>query len=324
MSSLVRVAVGVVTDSQGRILIALRPEHVHQGGLWEFPGGKVHAEETLEQALRRELWEELGIEVRASEPLIRIRHDYPDKSVLLEVHRVTSFKGEACGKEAQPIRWVSPQALFDYKFPQANWAIVQALNLPDKLLITGAANSPDDFAQRLENALANGVRLVQLRLPGVDEKSYVELARIASRFCEVSQAQLVANTSPELWPRLPQGIGLHLNRHHLTRLAVRPVAAQVLLGASCHNAEEIEQAGRLGVNYVTLSPVAATHSHPDVQPMGWQAFTELAEYAGVPVYALGGMTETDLEEALASGAQGIAGIGFAWPEDVLGPSVHKG
>ncbi len=318
MKSLVRVAVGVVTDAQGRILIALRPEHVHQGGLWEFPGGKVDAGETLAQALRRELWEELGIVVRASEPLMRIRHDYQDKSVLLEVHKVTAFDGQACGKEAQPIRWVVPQALFDYEFPQANRAIVRALNLPDRLLITGPASSPTDFGQRLEQALAQGIRLVQLRLPQADEESYLQLAGIASRLCEASKAQLVANASPQLWRRLPQGVGLHLNRHQLAVCESRPVAAGVLLGASCHNAEELEQAGRLGVDYVTLSPVAPTRSHPGARPLGWQRFTELAERAGFPVYALGGMTEQELPEARLRGAQGIAGIGFAWPaEQVL-------
>lgn len=313
MSSLVQVAVGVVTDAQGRVLIALRPAQVHQGGLWEFPGGKVDSGETLEQALERELWEELGIVVRASEPLIRIRHDYPDKSVLLEVRKVTVFDGQACGKEAQPIRWVTPQALFDYTFPQANRAIVQALNLPDRLLITGSFSSPADFGRRLEAALAQGVKLVQLRLPGADERSYLELARIASTMCALSQAQLVVNSSPELWQRLPLGLGLHLNRHQLACLESRPVAAEVLFGASCHNFEEIAQAGRLGVDYITLSPVASTQSHPDAQPLGWQAFTGLAECAAVPVYALGGMTQMDLDEARSSGAQGIAGISFAWP-----------
>lgn len=314
MNSLVRVAVGAVIDAQGRVLIALRPEHAHQGGRWEFPGGKVDPGETLEQALGRELWEELGIVVRASEPLIRIRHDYPDKSVLLEVHKVTAFDGQACGKEAQPIRWVTPEALFDYQFPEANQAIVRALNLPDRLLITGPASSPTDFGRRLEQALAQGVRLVQLRLPQVDEDSYLELARIALKLCDASKAQLVANASPELWRRLPQGVGLHLNRHQLALCESRPVAAGVLLGASCHNSEELEEAGRLGVDYVTLSPVAPTRSHPGAQPLGWPRFTELAERAGFPVYALGGMTEQVVPEARLRGAQGIAGIGFAWPE----------
>lgn len=314
MSSLVRVAVGAVIDAQGRVLIAFRPERVHQGGLWEFPGGKVDSGETLEQALRRELWEELGIVVRASAPLIRIRHDYPDKSVLLEVRKVTAFDGEACGKEAQPIRWVCPQALVGYQFPEANGAIIKALNLPHRLLITGPASSPADFGLRLEKALARGIRLVQLRLHEADEDSYLELARIASKLCRAAQAQLVANTSPKLWQRLPQGLGLHLNRHELVRLESRPVGAGVLFGASCHNAEEIEQARRLGVDYVTLSPIAPTQSHPKAQALGWSAFTELAERARVPVYALGGMTEVDFGEALHSGAQGIGGIGFAWPE----------
>jgi len=125
----VHVAVAVITDKDGRILIAKRPDGVHQGGLWEFPGGKVECGESLEAALNRELIEELGIELEACEPLLEIHHDYPDKSVLLDVWRVTAFIGQAYGREQQPIRWVAPEALADYRFPEANLPILKAISL---------------------------------------------------------------------------------------------------------------------------------------------------------------------------------------------------
>src|SRR5690606_7572608 len=103
-SKLIHVAVGVIVNADGKILIAKRPQTAHQGGLWEFPGGKVDAGETIEQALVRELREELAITVKDSRPLIQIRHHYPDKSVLLDVHKITRFEGNPIGNEGQPVQ----------------------------------------------------------------------------------------------------------------------------------------------------------------------------------------------------------------------------
>lgn len=121
------VAVGVIQDPAGRICICRRPEDKHQGGKWEFPGGKVEAGETVQQALARELAEELGIGVRACQPLLTIHHDYPDKSVLLDVWRVTGFEGQAHGREGQPLRWIGLDELEGYDFPAANQPIVARL-----------------------------------------------------------------------------------------------------------------------------------------------------------------------------------------------------
>jgi len=130
MKKYLHVAVGVIENNLGQILIAKRPESAHQGGLWEFPGGKVDSGENFQQALLRELNEELAIQVENSEPLIQIRHDYSDKSVLLDVHKITRFSGEPKGNEGQPVRWVNPEILSEYAFPAANQPIIQAIRLP--------------------------------------------------------------------------------------------------------------------------------------------------------------------------------------------------
>lgn len=122
----VHVAVGVIQRDEN-ILIALRPDHIHMGGFWEFPGGKVDAGETVQQALVRELQEELAIVVTGFEPLMKIVHDYPDKSVCLDVWFVTNFAGEPKGVEGQEVRWVSKHDLASYDFPAANKAIVAKL-----------------------------------------------------------------------------------------------------------------------------------------------------------------------------------------------------
>ena len=126
--SFVHVAVGIVAGADGAVLITRRPDHVHQGGLWEFPGGKVEHGESVIAALGRELREELGIAVRAAEPLLQTGYAYPDdRCVLLDVWRVTDFEGEPHGREGQPLVWVSPGEMEQYAFPAADAPIIAAL-----------------------------------------------------------------------------------------------------------------------------------------------------------------------------------------------------
>ena len=125
--AVVHVAVGVILDARGNILVTRRAPEAHQGDLWEFPGGKVEAGESLAQALSRELREELGIVIGRTSALLQIHHDYGDKTVLLDVHVVWEFSGEARPLEDQPMAWVAPSALGNYTFPAANAPIVEAV-----------------------------------------------------------------------------------------------------------------------------------------------------------------------------------------------------
>ena len=129
--TVVHVAVGVILDADNHVLITRRARDAHQGGLWEFPGGKVEAHETPLAALARELREELGIAIGRTTALLDVRHDYGDKTVLLDVHVVWEFTGVAQGLEGQPLAWVTPLELSDYAFPEANVPIVVAI---EKLL----------------------------------------------------------------------------------------------------------------------------------------------------------------------------------------------
>ena len=124
MPSVVHVAVGVLIDDANCVLLARRQKGTHLEGYWEFPGGKVESGETVEAALARELSEELSVEIRETLPLMTVRHDYGEKQVLLDVHRVLSWKGEPHGAEGQPVAWVSASALDDYKVPEANAEIM--------------------------------------------------------------------------------------------------------------------------------------------------------------------------------------------------------
>lgn len=307
---LVHVAVGVIYKD-GNILIAKRPEHVHQGGLWEFPGGKVEQGESLFAALQRELNEELAIDIIESEPLIQIRHDYGDNQVLLDVHKVLSFRGEPFGKEGQPVAWVAPESLVSYPFPAANHPIITAILLPQRLLITGNYLSRAHFFQRLECALQKGLRLVQLRLREQDD--VLAFAKEFASLCEKYQAAYSFNTTPELFSKIDlPNAGLHLNSHELHRFHDRPIDSDSFLSASCHTLDDIRHAEKVGVDYVCLSPVLATLSHPGEPTLGWDQFQAWASLARVPVYALGGMHDDSIDEAIARGAQGIAAISAWW------------
>lgn len=125
-AKVVHVAVGVILRG-AQVLLALRSSKQHQGGKWEFPGGKVEQGETVEQALQRELAEEVAIDVTASTAFMQLEYAYPEKTVLLDIYLVTGFDGEPEGREGQPLRWVGIAGLGDIEFPDANQPIVERI-----------------------------------------------------------------------------------------------------------------------------------------------------------------------------------------------------
>jgi 8-oxo-dGTP diphosphatase len=125
----VEVVAAIVVDSQHRILMAQRADWQHQGGKWEFPGGKIESGETHMQALARELKEEVDVQIeqQACELFKAVHHDYSDKQVSLYFYLVEGFSGTAKGLEGQPVMWVNAQTLPQLAIPDANQAIVDAL-----------------------------------------------------------------------------------------------------------------------------------------------------------------------------------------------------
>ena len=121
------VVAAALYDSDGRVLIAERPAGKHMAGRWEFPGGKVHAGESEAAALARELREELGVEVLASRPFMRLRHSYEDRDVELSMWLVESFRGEVQGLDGQRLKWVEPARLGDEDVLEADRPFVEAL-----------------------------------------------------------------------------------------------------------------------------------------------------------------------------------------------------
>ncbi|MCW8332722.1 8-oxo-dGTP diphosphatase MutT [Vibrio paucivorans] len=119
------VAAIIFNPEQSQVFITKRPEKLHKGGFWEFPGGKVEQGESPEQAIARELFEEIGIEVTQAKHFEHLEYDYPDKFLKFDFFTVTSFKNNPYGKEGQQGEWVDVAALSDYQFPEANVPILE-------------------------------------------------------------------------------------------------------------------------------------------------------------------------------------------------------
>lgn len=305
-------AAAIFSDDGQQVLLARRPSTVDQGGLWEFPGGKLAPYETGFVALQRELYEELGLTIDRAQPLIRVHHEYPDKHILLDVWQVGDFSGEPYGREGQAVRWVKLDELFNYPFPAANLPILRAVMLPTEYLISAEEADDGVFLNKLERALQeDGLRLVQLRAKTLDHEDYVQRAEQALALCRRFSARLLLNGEPELL-KLVDADGIHLTSDRLMTLDRRPIVQGKWLSASTHNAQQLDHAAHIGCDFVTLSPLRTTPTHPDATPLGWHDFQQLVEPAGMPVFALGGMTRHDANHARAVGAQGIASIRDFW------------
>jgi 8-oxo-dGTP diphosphatase len=313
----IHVAVGVIFRGS-KVLIARRPDHAHQGGLLEFPGGKVEADESVQQALVREIREETGLRINPDtlEPVIRVRHDYGDKQVFLDVWETPSAEGDPEGREGQEIRWLDVGDLADIDFPVANGPIIRALRLPRSYAITGPAASATIYRERFrKNVLATRPELCLFRAPELSEDVYERLADWSLEACRASDSALMLHGAPSLLERLPQAAGLHLPWQEARQYSDRPVPEGYLLAISCHNEEQIAHAEQLQADFITLGPVNATSSHPEATGIGWERFQALVTGATVPVYALGGLAPDDIGVARWAGAQGVAGIGFWWQQD---------
>ncbi len=309
----IHVVAGVIEDPRGRILLARRTAGRDLAGLWEFPGGKVDPGETPEQALARELHEELGIHIGACTPLIAVPQAYRDKRIVLDVRRIASWTGKSAGRERQALAWAPPDKLSSYAMPPADRPVVAALRQPDRYLVTPEPDPHrhDAFLAGLERALKAGVRRVQLRSHAAQPEAIRPLAEAMLKRCRAAGAELLVNAHIEVARAL--GIGVHLRAAQLMQLNERPLPAKMLVAASCHDAGELRHAEALGVDFVVLGPVMATASHPECAPMGWDGFARLRETIALPIYALGGMCAADIAHARAHGAQGIAAIRGLWP-----------
>lgn len=309
-------AVGVIQRDNGMVLLGERPVGKPWANYWEFPGGKIEPNETPEQALKRELQEELGITVTRYYPWLTRTYSYeakydamgvlesPAKTVKLHFFIVTEWTGDPVGLENQLTSWQNPEKVNVGPMLPANAPILTGLGLSPVYAITNLKELGKPlFIQRLKAALENGLMMIQVR---ENHLSPQELRLFSEHVIELAvpfEAKVFINSDINIAQQL-NASGVHLSSQKLMQMQARPEG--MLCGASCHNPAELSHAAALGLDYVMLSPVQATMSHLDAQPLGWDTFNQLINGYSLPVFALGGMQMDDLHTARQYGAHGIA------------------
>jgi len=310
MNALVEVAAAVLQRPDGRFLLAQRPVDKIWAGYWEFPGGKLEAGETPEHALKRELHEELGITVQQAWPWITRTFTYPHATVRLNFFRVTEWSGELHPHEGQQFAWQQFPDIAVAPLLPANAPVLRALSLPPLYAISNVAELGEErFLARLQQQLQSGLRLVQLREKQLSNDQLRALAQRMQPLLQAVGAKLLLNADIGLAQEVGAD-GVQLNAAQLASLTRRPEVGWC--GASCHDREELLRAEALGCDFALLSPVLPTQSHPGTLHLGWEKFQGMAAGLSIPVYALGGLTDADMETAWRHGAHGIALLRQAW------------
>lgn len=305
MPTTIHVAVGILQSPSGDILLASRPANKPWPGYWEFPGGKLETGESAHDALLRELKEELGIDVKHATPWLTLSHSYPATQIRLHCFLVDAWTKEPHPHEGQTLRWQSPYSINVAPLLPANLTLLRALRLPTAMGITPEHIDFDYFLSQFDHALTKGLRFVQLRNPEFSPHTVQTLIDHA----HAHHATVVINSAMPYADTL-RADGIHLTSAHLHNHQSRP--AFQLVGASCHDASELDLAEALGCDYALLSPVLPTPTHPDAPHLGWARFAKLAQDRSIPIYALGGMTPDLLPTAQEQGAHGIALLRSAW------------
>jgi 8-oxo-dGTP diphosphatase len=306
----VEVVAAVIERPDGSFLLAQRPKGKVYAGYWEFPGGKVEPGEALAAALARELHEELGIDVEIAHRWIVRDYTYAHASVRLNFFRVRAWRGELHAKEDQQLAWQQASTVDVAPLLPANAPVLRALQLPFEYAITQAGEiGVERQLARLDQRLAQGLRLIQVREKGMPAPELERFAAAVIALARPKGARILINSDIALAERLCAD-GVHLASAQLAHLQGRPDLAWC--AASCHNAAELDRAAQLGVDFVVLGPVQATASHPCAKPLDWDAFTALVRGRPFPVFALGGMTPGSLDATWRCGAQGVAMLRGSW------------
>ena len=306
----VNAAVAVLLRGDGQVLLGQRPAGKTWGGWWEFPGGKIEQGESPYHALQRELQEELGTEAIEAYPWLTRSFDYPERRVILHFFIVRRWTDAPHGREGRQLSWQNPAALSVAPMLPANAPVLSALLLPATYAITNLAETGEAiFLAKLEKALANGLRFIQVREKHLSKTELQIFARNVISLAKPYAARVLINADIELANSVGAD-GVHLAAAALMATQAKPQG--LLCGASCHNASELERAANLGLDFVLLSPLMPTRSHPDISALGWQVFSRLIRNYPLPVYALGGLRPRDMVEAWQHGAHGIAMQRAVW------------
>lgn len=291
----VNVAIAILLQ-HGKVLVGFREAHQHQGNKYEFPGGKVEAGETPVDACRREVLEEVGVDLQDWQVFDFIQHEYED--LVVNLHVFQAALPETLNHQIQPPwQWYHRTELPELNFPKANRSLIQRLVWPQYIKISADLTT---------------LATAELLYWRSDLDLDTQLRAVAEIAVEQLPHLIVNTTLYQALNSIQQAniAAIHLKQQQLMHLATNDLIVGQRYIASCHDAESLAQAKLLGVDAVLLSPVCATNTHPDAKPLGWAGFIDLAQRLHMPVFALGGLSRDDLAQAQSHGAYGIAGQRF--------------
>lgn len=306
------VVIGIVHNNNHEVLVSRRKKNTHLPGMLEFPGGKTEDNELAFDTLKREFKEELGIHVLRAAPLIQIPFHYTDRCLLLDVFNIQEYSGKVSANEGQELFWQSIESLSDIGFPAANFGIIRALRFPKHFPITPDCLEEKSFLNHFENVISrNDSKIIQLRAHALSNSAYSKLAMQCFDLCNQYKTKLVLNRELECIENLNFS-GLHLTSKNLLKLEKRPLGANHIIGASCHDVKEVEKANTLKLDYIYIGPVLDKAENRKAKTLGWDGFARLSRMSTVPAYAIGGMDPSKLDKCFLSGGQGIAAIRAFW------------
>lgn len=289
------VAIGILVH-QNQILVGWRAANQHQGNKHEFPGGKVEAGETPVEACRREIFEEVGLNIKSWSQFDFIRHEYDD--VIVQLHFfISDVSTEQSQKIAAPWMWVSREKLVELNFPKANATIVKRLYWQRFIKISEDLSVLNDLASD---------RLLYWRTNTTENMNEALAEYSVEKLAKLIVNVEVWNTLTDLHQNAIQTI--HLKQNQLLQLHQKDLIRSKRYIVACHNLEALQHAAQIGCDAAFLSPVLATQTHPDAQGLGWKTFADMASQVNMVVYALGGLSPNHLDEAIKHHAYGVAGI----------------
>lgn len=302
------VSVGIFVN-QSKVLLGKRPLNRPWHGWWEFPGGKIKLGEKPQEALMREIKEELGVIVEKPVKWLTRLHYYDNQPFRLHFFKIFSWKNTPLMREHDELKWVDINKPSVGPILPANQIIFKSLALPTTYAITNMNEFKGNFMSTLKKHIELGMSLIQIR---EKEMKNMELEIFSKKILDIKskyQFKVLINSNLDLARRI-NADGLHLNSNQLYQKIDLPKG--MIKAASCHSIDDLKQAEKISCDFALLSPVKKTLSHPQIKPMGWYQFQKIINQVQIPVYALGGMSPDDIRKAQSRGSVGIASQRAIW------------
>ena len=281
-------------------------------GWWEFPGGKLEINESPYEGLKREIFEELGVVIKKYKQWTTRRVVEKNKITILYFFLITSWTGMVEGREGQELQWVNLKKYNVTKVLPPNQVIHHALknDLPNVYAITNLQEiSSENFFQALKRKVNDGLSLIQIREKNLLKTELKDFLVRIKKILHHTNVRIIINSNIDLAYKYELG-GVHLNSKQLHELSHFP--KDLLVGASCHSENDLKVAEEKNADFAVLGSVKKTLTHPDLEPIGWVRFNKLVNNSNLPIYSIGGMTNSDILSSLEYGGIGIASQRAIW------------